>query len=86
MGTSDCGVLGVKLLYYDESLQHDGMLFEKFFRSGKRFVRQQSSGQGPPNLSELHRHPREWKPLQERVSMILAPTLSELAMCESSSR
>jgi GT2 family glycosyltransferase len=53
-----CGVLGAKLLYYDESLQHDGMIFEKFpFWNG--LYGNNHPGKGLPNRSELSAHPRE---------------------------
>jgi len=53
-----CGALGAKLLYYDESLQHDGMIFERFpFWSG--LYGNNHPGKGLPNRNELGAEPRE---------------------------
>ena len=54
----DCGVLGAKLLYHDESLQHDGMVFERFpFWNG--LYGNNHPGKGLPNRSEIGAPPRE---------------------------
>jgi GT2 family glycosyltransferase len=57
-GLPDCGVLGAKLLYYDESLQHDGMVFERFpFWNG--LYGNNHPGKGLPNRGEPDAPPRE---------------------------
>jgi O-antigen biosynthesis protein len=53
-----CGLLGLKLLYYDESLQHDGMTFEKF-PFWNDLYGNNHPGKGLPNRSELDAPPRE---------------------------
>lgn len=54
----ECGALGAKLLYYDETLQHDGMIFEKFpFWSN--LYGNNHPGKGLPNRGEPGAPPRE---------------------------
>jgi len=52
------GVIGVKLLYHDDSLQHDGMVFERFpFWHG--LYGNNHPGKGLPNRDETGAAPRE---------------------------
>jgi GT2 family glycosyltransferase len=53
-----CGALGAKLLYYDESLQHDGMIFERF-PFWNDLYGNNHPGKGLPNRSEPGASPRE---------------------------
>lgn len=54
----DCGVIGVKLLYYDDSLQHDGMIFERFPFWGGLYGNNHP-GKGLPNRNESGAPARE---------------------------
>jgi len=74
---SGCGVLGVKLLYHDESLQHDGMVFERFpFWNG--LYGNNHPGKGLPNRSELNAAAREAEGVTGACMMISRALYAEL--------
>jgi GT2 family glycosyltransferase len=56
--SAECGVLGAKLLYYDETLQHDGMVFERF-PFWNDLYGNNHPGKGLPNHGEPASPPRE---------------------------
>lgn len=77
-----CGVLGTKLLYHDESLQHAGMAFERFpFWNGLHG--NNHPGKGLPNRSEPDAPPREVQAVTGACLAISASLYRDLGgLCE----